>query len=216
MIQPFPNTGSLASTRDGKKTWTFVADGRIDSPPTISGGLCLFGTRSGFVYGLRAADGELAWRFRAGSRWRQLFSYEQLESVWPVHGSVLVDDRSASESPLVYFAAGRSSHLDGGIQLYALELESGKVVHRASVTMDAGAVGVKIAVAGRLSGAELARREQTLRGSIPLHTFTAKVDYGAAEARTKYGAIGVKVWINTGLLPPGQKKTQEPQDAPDA
>jgi len=86
----------------------------------------------------------------------------------------------------------------------------------AEMTMDAGAVGVKIGVAGRLSGAELARREQLLRGSIPLHTFTAKVDYGFAEARTKYGAIGVKVWINTGLLPPGQKSAQEPQDAPNA
>jgi outer membrane protein assembly factor BamB len=127
------------SAEDGKPLWTFVADGRIDSPPTISSGLCLFGTRNGFAYCLRAADGELAWRFRAGPRQRRMFSYEQLESVWPVHGNVLVDDGSAGHTPLVYFAAGRSSHLDGGIRLYALELKTGNVVHQANVSMTAGA-----------------------------------------------------------------------------
>ncbi|UCF17744.1 MAG: PQQ-binding-like beta-propeller repeat protein, partial [Phycisphaerales bacterium] len=72
------------SARDGSNVWTFVADGRIDSPPTISGGLCVFGTRSGFVYCLRATDGEFLWRFRAAPQHRLLFSYEQLESAWPV------------------------------------------------------------------------------------------------------------------------------------
>ncbi len=127
------------SARDGKKRWTFLADGRIDSPPTISGARCLFGTRNGFVYCLRASDGELVWRFRAAPRRRLIFSYEQLESAWPVHGSVLVDDAPAGKTPVVYFAAGRSSHLDGGIRLYALELSTGKVLHQADVTMTAQA-----------------------------------------------------------------------------
>ncbi len=82
----------------------------------------------------------------------------------------------------------------------------------AETTMNAGAVGVKIAIAGRLSGAELGRREKILQGSIPLHTFSAIVDYGQAEAKTKYGTIGVKVWINKGLLAPGEKMPEEPQD----
>ena len=86
----------------------------------------------------------------------------------------------------------------------------------AEMTMDAGAEGIKIGIAGRLTGAELARKEKVLSGSIPLHTFTAKVDYGFAEARTKYGTIGVKVWINKGLLSPGEKMPQEPQDAANA
>jgi outer membrane protein assembly factor BamB len=123
------------SAGNGEILWTFAADGRIDSPPTVCNGLCVFGTRNGFVYCLRAADGELVWRFRAALLDRRLFSYEQLESVWPVHGSVLVDERSSRRSPVVYFAAGRSSHLDGGIFLYALDLETGRVCHRANVTM---------------------------------------------------------------------------------
>ncbi len=124
------------SANDGKQRWTFVADGRIDSPPTISHGLCLFGTRNGFVYCLRADDGEIVWRFRAAPDQRLILSYEQLESAWPVHGSVLVDDTSG-KTPVVYFAAGRSSHLDGGIRMYALELATGNVLHQADVTMTA-------------------------------------------------------------------------------
>jgi hypothetical protein len=111
----------------------FVADGRIDSPPTLSGGCCLFGTRSGFVYCLQASDGELIWRFRAAPQDRRLFAYEQLESVWPVHGSVLVDDNTA------YFAAGRSSRIDGGIRLYAVSAPTGKLLHQADVRVPGGA-----------------------------------------------------------------------------
>jgi outer membrane protein assembly factor BamB len=121
------------STGDGKTAWTFTADGRIDSPPTIAQGLCVFGTRCGFVYCLRASDGALAWRFRAAPRERRVFAYEQLESVWPVHGNVLVNDGT------VYCAAGRSSHIDGGIRLCAIELKTGKLLHKADVTMTAEA-----------------------------------------------------------------------------
>lgn len=71
---------------------------------------------------------------------------------------------------------------------------------RASVenTMKAGAKGAKITVAGRLNGAEMARRETTAQGSIPLHTFRADIDFARAVARTTYGIIGVKVWIYKG------------------
>ncbi len=65
-------------------------------------------------------------------------------------------------------------------------------------TMRQGAQGVKIAVSGRLGGAEIARREWTKEGRIPLHTFRADIDYGFAEALTTYGIIGVKVWIFKG------------------
>ncbi len=126
------------SAADGEPVWTFVADGRIDSPPTLSGGLCLFGTRNGFVYCLRASDGALVWRFRAAPRDRRLFAYEQLESVWPVHGSVLVDDKLSDGVAAAYFAAGRSSRIDGGIRLYALEAKTGKVLHKTDVDMTRG------------------------------------------------------------------------------
>ncbi len=64
--------------------------------------------------------------------------------------------------------------------------------------MKAGAQGVKISVGGRLGGAEMARREVTHRGKVPLHTIRAGIDYGYVKARTTYGTIGVKVWVYTG------------------
>ncbi len=108
----------------GKKLWSFTANGRIDSPPTIHKGLVLFGTASGYAYCLRASDGALAWRFRAAPSDRQIISMENLESPWPVRGSVLIVDDKA------YFTAGRSSFLDGGIRLFALAPRTGEVLHR--------------------------------------------------------------------------------------
>ncbi len=110
-------------TKSGKDIWTFTAGGRIDSSPTVSGGLVLFGCRDGSVYCLRATDGELVWRFVAAPRDERVVSFEQVESVWPVSGSVLVQDG------VVYFAAGRSSFLDGGILVYGLDAETGKLLH---------------------------------------------------------------------------------------
>lgn len=66
-------------------------------------------------------------------------------------------------------------------------------------TMDAGAKGIKVQLAGRLGGAEMARREKQIAGSIPLSTLRAKIDYGFTEAMTPQGHIGVQVWINQGL-----------------
>src|SRR3982751_1944389 len=65
-------------------------------------------------------------------------------------------------------------------------------------TMRSGALGVKVRVAGRLNGSEIARTESYREGRIPLHTFRADIDYGLGEAKTTYGVIGVKVWIFKG------------------
>ncbi|MDE3075027.1 MAG: 30S ribosomal protein S3, partial [Chloroflexota bacterium] len=65
-------------------------------------------------------------------------------------------------------------------------------------TMRFGAKGIKVIVAGRLGGAEMARREREVSGKVPLHTLRADIDYGTAEAATTYGRIGVKVWIYKG------------------
>ncbi len=64
--------------------------------------------------------------------------------------------------------------------------------------MKSGAKGIKVSVAGRLGGAEMARTEWYLEGRVPLHTLRARIDYGFAEAQTTYGIIGVKVWIFKG------------------
>jgi small subunit ribosomal protein S3 len=66
-------------------------------------------------------------------------------------------------------------------------------------TMEAGARGIKIQLAGRLGGSEMARREKQISGSIPLSTLRARIDYGFAEAKTAQGHIGVQVWINQGV-----------------
>ncbi len=108
--------------RNGKVRWTFTAGGRVDSPPTAYRGLVLFGCRDGRVYALRLADGQLAWRFRAAPEELKTVALDQVESVWPVHGSVLVQDGVA------YTAAGRSSYLDGGIHVFGLDPTTGKIV----------------------------------------------------------------------------------------
>jgi outer membrane protein assembly factor BamB len=110
------------SASDGKPAWRFTAGARIDSPPTVHGGLCLFGGRDGWVYCLRTADGELVWRFRAAPTEERIVVDGQLESAWPVHGSVLLQDG------LAYVAAGRHTGLDGGVTLFALHPETGAVV----------------------------------------------------------------------------------------
>ncbi len=71
-------------------------------------------------------------------------------------------------------------------------------------TIRLGAKGIRLRVAGRLNGAEIARTEQVREGSVPLHTLRADVDYGVATARTTYGAIGVKCWIYHGEVMPGE------------
>jgi len=108
----------------GKVLWHFTAGGRIDSPPTIRDGMVLFGSADGRVYCLRASDGELVWRFLAAPTDRRIAYFDQIESVWPVHGSVLLDKSVA------YFTAGRSTYLDGGIRVYGLDAVSGKILHK--------------------------------------------------------------------------------------
>jgi len=73
-------------------------------------------------------------------------------------------------------------------------------------TMRAGSLGIKIAISGRLGGAEIARTEWYTEGKVPLHTLRADIDYGFAEANTTYGKIGIKVWINRGEIMPEAKQ----------
>lgn len=76
-------------------------------------------------------------------------------------------------------------------------------------SMQAGALGVRVSVAGRLNGAEIARTEWLSEGNVPLHTFRADISYAKRTARTTYGAIGIKVWINRGDLMPTDSEEEE-------
>ena len=77
--------------------------------------------------------------------------------------------------------------------------------------MRLGAKGIKVRVAGRLGGAEIARAEVYHQGRVPLHTLRADIDYATAEAKTTYGIIGVKVWIFKGEVMPGEETEDEAQ-----
>jgi len=110
--------------KDGKLLWSCTAGGRVDTPPTVYQGLALFGCADGRVYCLRASDGELVWRVRVSPHERRLVAFGQLESPWPIHGTVLVKD------DLAYVAAGRSTHLDGGIEVCAIRPQTGVTVRK--------------------------------------------------------------------------------------
>jgi len=105
----------------GDVVWSFLAGGRIDSPPTVYRGFVYFGCADGHVYSLAASDGQLAWRFRLAPDDVQLCSYGQLESVWPAHGSVLIKDGK------LFCVGGRSSFLDGGLPFVRLDALTGKL-----------------------------------------------------------------------------------------
>ncbi len=104
----------------GRTAWQYTAGGRIDSPPTIYKGSVLFGCADGYVYCLRSQDGRLAWRFLAAPADRRTVAFEQLESVWPLSGSVLIQD------DVLYCVAGRSMFIDGGLRMYRLEPLTGR------------------------------------------------------------------------------------------
>jgi len=106
----------------GKSLWTFVAGGRVDSPPTIWSGRAIFGCRDGRIYCLRTSDGKLAWRLDASPAARRIVSYGRLESARPISGGVLVAGGT------VYAAVGRSTFLDGGLALMRIDAATGKLL----------------------------------------------------------------------------------------
>jgi len=121
------HTVHALAEQDGSKLWAFTAGARIDSAPTIHAGRVVFGAADGWVYSVDAASGKLAWRFRAAPEERLVSVNGQLESTWPVHGSILVQNGT------IYVLAGRSSYLDGGFVLYRLDPKTGKQLSRSSL-----------------------------------------------------------------------------------
>ncbi len=117
-----PNAHELLAidADSGEIRWRYTANGRLDTPPAIYRGLCLFGSASGWVYALRADTGEMVWRLRAAPTDQRIVAYGQVESPWPVPGAVLVMDDTA------YFAAGRQPLADGGILLFAVDPLTGE------------------------------------------------------------------------------------------
>jgi len=104
----------------GEPVWSFTAGGRVDSPPTIWQGRALFGSADGHVYCLDADNGKLVWRYRAAPEDQRMLAYDQIESLWPVHGSVLV------QNDVLYCVAGRSMFVDGGLRMLRLDPKTGR------------------------------------------------------------------------------------------
>jgi outer membrane protein assembly factor BamB len=123
VIQTQQGIVNALDAETGRASWRFITGSRIDSPPTIVNGCVLFGCADGHVYCLRALDGALVWRFRAAPHERRIVVDDRLESPWPVGGSVLM------LKGLAYVVAGRSSYLDGGLYLHALDPATGQVKH---------------------------------------------------------------------------------------
>jgi outer membrane protein assembly factor BamB len=111
----------------GKPLWRFTAGARVDSPPAIWKGRVLFGSADGYVYCLRADDGRMCWRFRAAPADLRMGSFEQIESIWPVSGSVLVFDTPKGK-PELWCAVGRSMFVDSGLRLIRLNPATGELI----------------------------------------------------------------------------------------
>ena len=107
-------------TDSGKLIWDHYAAGRIDSPPTLTGSSCLFGSHDGHVYCLNRKTGERIWKYRAAPKDQRIVAFGGIESSWPVTGSVLV------QNGIAFVAAGRGPDADGGIHVTALDASSGK------------------------------------------------------------------------------------------
>ena len=114
------------SAQNGTEIWNRTVGARVPSPPTFHNGLALFGSADGSVYCLRAADGAMVWQYQAAPESRLITAFGQLESAWPVPG-VLVQDGAC------WFAAGRSSYLDQGIRVFAVEPATGTVLHQETI-----------------------------------------------------------------------------------
>jgi outer membrane protein assembly factor BamB len=129
------HTVQALDAQTGRKLWRYTAGARIDSPPTIYGPLVLFGSADGWAYCLDVSDGTEIWRFLAAPQDRQVGAFGQVESAWPVHGSIVVqnDVTATQPRPLAYLTAGRSTYLDGGISVYALDPLTGRVQHETSL-----------------------------------------------------------------------------------
>lgn len=134
-------------TRSGQVAWSFIAGARIDSPPTLYQGNLLFGSADGYVYCVRAEDGVLAWRFLAAPTDQRIGYFDQIESQWPVHGSILI------HNGIAYCGAGRSTYLDGGIRLYALDPSSGQMLYTNTLEGPHRTVGVDRDMAFFIEGA---------------------------------------------------------------
>ncbi len=127
---------------------------------------------------------------RGGAGAQELKS--RIEKIYGVQARINIEEVKKSELYAKLVAENIAHQLERRISFRRAIKQS------AAATMRAGALGVRIQVAGRLNGAEMSRTEKEVQGSVPLHTIRADIDYAHAGAKTPAGVIGVKVWIYKG------------------
>ena len=137
--------------------------------------ITIFTARPGIVIGRKGEDIEVLKR--------------EISAIMGVPTSVNIEEIRRPELDAYLVADGIAKQLERRVMFRRAMKRS------VASTMRLGAAGIKVSIAGRLNGAEIARTEWYREGRVPLHTLRADIDYGFAEAHTTYGVIGVKVWI---------------------
>ena len=140
--------------------------------------ITIFTARPGIVIGRKGEDIEVL--------------KQEISSIMGVPTSVNIEEIRRPELDAYLVADGIAKQLERRVMFRRAMKRS------VASTMRLGAAGIKVSIAGRLNGAEIARTEWYREGRVPLHTLRADIDYGFAEAHTTYGVIGVKVWIFKG------------------
>ena len=143
---------------------------------------------------------------RSGKEISQL--EEELKKITSTDVKIMINEIKRPELDAYLVAENIAQQLEGRIAFRRAMKNS------ITAAMRMGAEGVRVMTAGRLGGAEIARREQYKEGRIPLHTLRADIDYATATARTVYGAIGVKVWICKGEVLDAKAALQQQQQPP--
>jgi outer membrane protein assembly factor BamB len=178
-------------TETGDEQWRYTTGARIDSPPTIHNGGVYFGSADGWVYALRASDGELAWRYRAAPDDRLISIRGQLESEWPVHGAVLI------QNDTLMCSAGRSSYIGGGIHLHQLNPETGEQVIASTVYSPDPETGKQLAPeAGATKDVRGVLSDILLADGSDIYMRHAKLDFGSGNDT----ATGVHLFSPLGFL----------------
>ena len=183
--------------RTGARRWRSLAGGAVDTPPTLHAGMVLFGCRDGRLYALRASDGRPVWSRRLAPRDRFIGERGALASAWPVPGCVLVHDGA------VYAAAGRSSHLDGGIHLYRLDPATGRTLGH-FVCDGAGGIGARAEILSCQDGA-------LFMGPRRIDAATLEVSPEAGPHLYAFGSLRDDTWFHRTLwtyAPPAGRRAK--------
>ncbi|GDY12903.1 hypothetical protein LBMAG53_17810 [Planctomycetota bacterium] len=179
---------------DGKERWRVTVDGRVDSQPTIAQGLVFAGTRNGWLYALNRDTGSLVWRFRAAPRLERIVANAQLESPWPLFGTVTVDNEG------VWAIAGRHNDSDGGLWWWRLDPLTGKVLKNGRFGQD----GLRPNIEGTGSY-DFGTVERPLGSNSPLVSNDKVMLLPKLFAKRVDGGLQVFDMTKPATLAPGQK-----------